>query len=224
MTFSFSENELIINEDGSYNLGLIKDIFSDWVSGNNQFENDVFNYKSSGGWGTLQEVFFVDPENLELYATTFNQEYNLKLFAKLSIGDAAFLEDMSAKNVVTEYDFLRRLNEISVRKIGTTSFIEIDQTVSSENANARAVNLLKKVGNDADVIFAYETAPGALDLEFGMGYTYDSIAYTSDSMLHVFHVSCLSKEHVLNDTDKYGVVSDTVTSIYEQNLEFYQDA
>lgn len=215
------ETNLIVDEDGVYNVKLMKQVLTDWISGNNQFGQDVAALKFGAD---LQEVLLVNPQNLDVYALTMNTEYGKKSFVKFTITDSTLLEDMAAKSITTKEDFEERLNALTARKILVEKVIGIDMTVSSNEVLARAENLLAKVGSDADVLFAYETAPGAADLTYGAGFTYDSVAYTSDSKLHVFHVCCLSKDHVLNDTDKYGVVSDNVTNIYEQNLEFYQNA
>ena len=170
----------------------------------------------------MQEALLVNPQNLEVYAITLHEESGLKLFAKLSITDDTLLEDIASKNITTKEDLETRLNALTIRKVSTTSLIEIDRTVSSNEASARAENLLAKVGSDANVVFAYETTSLGDDLTYGAGFWYKTVCYTNDSKLYVMEVSTATKEDVSNDTAKYGVVSYTVTDVDEQNLEFYQ--
>lgn len=215
------ETNLIVDENGVYNVKLMKQVLTNWIAGNNQFGQDIITAKTSL-FGALQEVALINPQNLEIYALTVNEDAGTKSFVKFEITDSPLLEDMAANSITTKEAFAERLNALTARKISVSRVIEIDRTIASNEASARATNLLAKVGSDANVVFAYETAPGVADLTYGAGFTYDSVAFTEDSKLYVFHVSTLSKNDVSNDTDKYGVVSYTETDIDEQNLAFYQ--
>lgn len=222
VTFSLiDDNESIINENGTYNLRLIKEIMTNWITKDNQFGRDIITFKYGSA---LQEVALINPQNLEIYALAVYEDAGTMAFVKFEIGDSTLLEDMAAKSITTKEAFVERLNALTARKILVEKVIGIDMTVSSNEVLARAENLLAKVGSDADVVFAYETTSLGDDLTYGAGFWYKTVCYTNDSKLHVMEVSTATKEDVSNDTDKYGVASDNVTNIYEQNLEFYQDA
>ena len=228
VTFSLIDgSESIINENGTYNLRLIKEIMTNWITKDNQFDTDILDLKRGA---VFNDIKLIDPQKMEFYILGFSTAYQKMTICKLKVTDEDFLLDMSSKNITSKEMFIERLFALTARKISTDGItnnidiFRIDDGIAEADVIIRTTNLLKKVNSEADVLFAYETASEGSDLTYGAGYGYHSVAYTSDSKLHVFSVSCLSKEHVLNDTDKYGVVSDNVTNIYEQNLEFYQNA
>jgi uncharacterized repeat protein (TIGR02543 family) len=226
VTFSLIDDSEVIYQNGIYNLPAILPVWENYVKGNNTYQVDLVTGMLSArmSYGSTK-LIDINEEKITFYIFAKNREMpNTPQFKTFEITCPTIISNIKNHTISTQTQLASALYNFDAQYFNVTQIISIDTSIDENEVLSRAKNLLAKVGSDADVLFAYETAPGAADLTYGNGFTYDSVVYTSDSKLHVFHVCCLSKEDVLNDTDKYGVNSDNVTNIYEQNLDFYQNA
>ena len=224
VTFSLIDDSELIYQDGVYNLSAILDVWEDYVKGNNTYQVDLVTGMLSArmSYGSTK-LIDISEEKFTFYIFANNREMpNTPQFKTFEITCPAVISNIKNQMISTQTQLASALYNVDAGCFEVTHIINIDTSVANNDALLRATNLLRKVNSEADVLFAYETASEGSSLTYGAGMGYHSVAYTSDSKLHVFSVSCLSKEDVLDDTDKYGVVSDNVTSIYEQNLEFYK--
>lgn len=226
VTFSLIDDNEAIYQDGIYNLSAILPVWEDYVKGNNKYQVDLVTGMLSARMSyESTKLIDISEEKITFYIFAKNREMpNTPQFKTFEITCPTIISNIKNQTISTQTQLASALYDVDAQYFNVTQIISIDTSIDNKDVLSRTKNLLAKVGSDADVLFAYETVPGVSDLTYGAGFTYDSVAYTSDSKLHVFHVCCLSKEDVLNDTNKYGVNSDSVTNIYEQNLEFYQNA
>lgn len=224
VTFSLIDDSELIYQDGVYNLSAILDVWEDYVKGNNTYQVDLVTGMLSArmSYGSTK-LIDISEEKFTFYIFAKNREMpNTPQFKTFEITCPTIISNIKNQTISTQTQLASALYNIDAQYFDVNQIISIDTSIDDNDALSRTKNLLAKVGSDADVLFAYETASEGSDLTYGAGYGYRTVAYTSDSKLHVFSVSCLSKEDVLNDTNKYGVTRDSVTNIYEQNLEFYK--
>lgn len=218
------ETNLIVDENGNYNMRTILSVWEEYVKGNNSYGVDlVTGMLSARMTYESTKLINISEDKLTFYIFANNRETpSTKQFKTFEITCPTLIADINEGRVRTPEALANGLYNIDAANFNVTQIMNVDTTIEQNAISHRSENLLAKVGSDADVVFAYETAPGVADLTYGAGFTYDSVAFTEDSKLYVFHISALSKNDVSNDTDKYGVVSYTVTDIDDQNLAFYQ--
>lgn len=224
--FTLHDDSELIYENGVFNLPAILTVWENYVKGNNTYQVDLVTGMLSARMSyESTKLIDISDEKFTFYIFAKNREMpSTPQFKTFEITCPTLISNIKNRIISAQTQLASALYNVEAQYFNVTPIVNIDTSIGNNEVLSRTKNLLAKVGSSADVLFAYETAPGDSDLTYGTGFTYDSVVYTSDSKLHVFHVSCLSKEDVLNDTDKYGVKSDNVTNIYEQNLQFYQDA
>lgn len=218
------ETNLIVDENGKYNMNAILPVWEAYVKGNNTYGVDlVTGMLSARMTYESTKLINISDEKLTFYIFANNRETpSTKQFKTFEITCPTLIADINAGRIRTQEALASGLYNIDAENFNVTQIMNVDTTIDQNAISHRAENLLAKVGSDANVVFAYETAPEGSDLTYGAGIGYHTVVYTADGKLHVFGVSALSKADVSNDTDKYGVVSHTVTDIDEQNLAFYQ--
>lgn len=218
------ETNLIVDENGNYNMRTILSVWEEYVKGNNSYGVDlVTGMLSARMTYESTKLINISEDKLTFYIFANNRETpSTKQFKTFEITCPTLIADINEGRVRTSEALANGLYNIDAQNFNVTQIMNVDTTIEQNAISHRAENLLAKVGSDANVVFAYETAPEGSSLTYGPGYAYHTVAYTADSKLYVFSVSALSKEDVSNDTDKYGVVSYTVIDVDEQNLEFYQ--
>lgn len=226
VVFSLIDDSEVIYQDGIYNLSAILPVWEDYVKGNNTYQVDLVTGMLSArmSYGSTK-LIDISEEKMTFYIFAKNREMpNTPQFKTFEITCPTIISNIKNQTISTQTQLASALYNIDAQCFNVTQIISIDTSIDISDVLSRTNNLLAKVGSDADVLFAYETTSLGDDLTYGAGFWYKTVCYTNDSKLHVMEVSTATKEDVSNDTDKYGVLSDNVTNIYEQNLGFYQDA
>ena len=213
--------QMIKNEDGTYNLPLIKSVLTNWMMGDNTIypgEELMFKWSSSH----LRAIKAINVSDLTAYIDVYKGNGSTFL-CKLSITDANILNNIANDAIQTETNLADALREISWRKVDIKTEIEQDMEASNSAVVGRAQNALNYLGIEEQVLFAYETGKVSSSLTFGAGLDFNQCVFTSTGKLYTLHYDALSKNDVIQNTNKWTVEKTAEKQLDEGNVAFYQE-
>lgn len=213
------ETNLIVDENGVYNVKLMKQVLTNWIEDDNQFGKSVVLAKLRNGIN-LDEIKLVNvnDEGLSVYLTT--ESSNGAHFRRLYFTNSAINQNIINGTITTTTEMLEALKSVQGTEIYFEEMLKIDKTSAQSDVAARAASLLTKVGSDANVIFAYETASEMVN--FNQTTSFRIVFYTTNNHLQEYSIGVdgeNGKETMLQGKNYTATLQNDIPCI--DNMQLY---
>ena len=213
--------QMIKNEDGTYNLSLIKSVLTNWLMGDNAiYPGEELIFKWNDSRSRVRAIKAINVPDFTAYIDVYKENGSTFLL-KLSITDENILNGIANGTIATDVSLADALREVSWRKVKMKTESTQDMDADINDIIIRAKNALNYLGIEGDVLFAYETGKISTSLDYGEGLDFYQSVFVSNGKLYSFSFNALSKNDVLQNTNKWDVKITDEKQLDLGNVAFY---